>query len=134
MAEPVDPVAAPDLSGPRWVDAVAELLAGATRQFPFGPQVAVWKVAGRMFCFLAPPESPTQVTLKADPADVAALCAAHDAVTPGYHMNKRHWVTVTRGGDVPDEVVAELVVDAWELVVSKLPAVRRAALLGAHQR
>lgn len=111
-----------------WVAGVAERLPGANLEFCFGPDVAVYKVAGRVFAFFIPPGHPSSVTVKAHPVDVDALVAAHDSVRRGYHMNKRHWVTVTRGGDVPDDFAAELVVQSWRLVVAALAAAQRSAL------
>ena len=45
----------------------------------------------------------------------------HAAIRPGYHLNKRHWNTVTIDGSVPDEMVLSLVEDSWALVVDRLP-------------
>lgn len=112
-----------------WLHDVAAELPGTTLEFPFGPDVAVYKVAGRMFAFFTPLSAPASVTLKVHPVDGAALRGAHASVRPGYHMNKRHWVTVDRGGDVTDDLAAELVEGSWRLVVVALPTVVRARLL-----
>lgn len=112
-----------------WVHDVAAPLPGASLEFPFGPDVAVYKVGGRLFVFTTPPAAPVSATMKAHPDDVAALVGAHDSARRGWHMNKRHWVTIDRGGDVDDDLVAELVVDSWRLVVSTLPKPARLQLL-----
>ena len=132
MASPTTVVGVPPrLDAPLtgWLHPVAAAQPGAALEFPFGPDVAVYKVAGRMFVFLTPPVAPAAATLKVHPDDSAALRGAHDSVRPGYHMNKRHWVTVDRGGDVADDLAAELVEGSWGLVVAALPTVVRARLL-----
>jgi predicted DNA-binding protein (MmcQ/YjbR family) len=56
------------------------------------------------------------------------LRATYDAVQPGYHLNKRHWITVTLDGSLPDETVRELLEDSYDLVVAGLPKPERARL------
>jgi predicted DNA-binding protein (MmcQ/YjbR family) len=56
------------------------------------------------------------------------LRAAHPAVVPGYHLNKRHWNTVTVDGSLPDRMIKDMVEDSYDLVVSSLPRSRRRAL------
>jgi predicted DNA-binding protein (MmcQ/YjbR family) len=56
------------------------------------------------------------------------LRAAHPAITAGYHLNKRHWNTIVLDGSLPDEMVADMVEDSYDLVVSKLSRARRRAL------
>ena len=45
----------------------------------------------------------------------------HSAVRPGYHLNKRHWITVTLDDSLPDELVFGPLEDSYELVVDGLP-------------
>ncbi len=103
------------------VHAVCRALPGAVLTFPFGEETAVFKVGGKVFALTAA-ESPTHVTLKAEPADVTGLVETYDAVERGYHMNKRHWITVQIDGSMPAELIEELVEDSYDLVVDGLPA------------
>jgi predicted DNA-binding protein (MmcQ/YjbR family) len=68
------------------------------------------------------------VSLKCEPALAEQLRAAHAAVLPGYHLNKRHWNTVIVDGSLPDGVVRDMVEDSYDLIVSKLPRARQRAL------
>ena len=43
-----------------------------------------------------------------------------DTVTPGYHMNKRHWISIAAGPGITQAFVSELVTDAYHLVVATL--------------
>jgi predicted DNA-binding protein (MmcQ/YjbR family) len=96
-------------------------LPGAVLTFPFGEETAVFKVGGKMFA-VAAAEAPTGVTLKAEPADVTGLVETYDGIVRGYHMNKKHWVTVSLAATLPPGLLAELVEDSYDLVVDGLPA------------
>jgi predicted DNA-binding protein (MmcQ/YjbR family) len=81
----------------------------------------VFKVGGKMFALTALDTRPLTVSLKCEPALAEALRAEHSAVRPGYHLNKRHWITVTLDDSLPDELVFELIEDSYALVVDGLP-------------
>lgn len=123
---------------------------GAFEDTPFGPDRYVYKVRGRagsqpkMFALLwseadavpgvggavgATPGSPgpARLNLKVEPALGEQLRAAHPQITPGYHMNKRHWVTVVCAG-LERQMLADLVEDSYDLVVASLPRADREAL------
>jgi predicted DNA-binding protein (MmcQ/YjbR family) len=93
----------------------------AVEEFPFGPETSVFKVGGKMFALTALDARPLKVSLKCEPALAEALRAEHSAVRPGYHLNKRHWITVTLDDSLPDELLLGLIEDSYELVVGGLP-------------
>ena len=103
-------------------------LTGAEETFPFGPLTSVFKVEGKMFALSALGSESLRVSVKCDPALAEALRAAHEAVTAGYHLNKRHWNTVELDGSLPDKTVRDMIEDSYDLVVSKLPRAKRRAL------
>ena len=96
-------------------------LGGAEETFPFGPQNSVFKVAGKMFAIASLKEPPLRISLKCEPELAEGLRAAHEAIIPGYHLNKRHWNTVLLDGSLPEKMVLELIEDSYDLVVAKLP-------------
>lgn len=96
-----------------------------TEGFPFGPDVAVFKVGGRMFATLNVDAPPFRSNLKCDPARAVLLREQYASVVPGYYMNKRHWNTIELDGDVPDDTIIDLMKHSYELVVAKLPRDRR---------
>jgi len=75
-----------------------------------------------MFALIGQSDVDGLLTLKVDPERGIALVAEHPAITPGYHTNKRHWISIRLDGSVPDDLVRELVEDAYDLVVSTLTA------------
>jgi predicted DNA-binding protein (MmcQ/YjbR family) len=89
---------------------------GAEETFPFSPGTSVFKIAGKIFAITALGKDPLDVSVKIEPELGEALRADHESVEPGYHLNKRHWVTVTLGGDLEDSRVRELIEDSYDLV------------------
>jgi predicted DNA-binding protein (MmcQ/YjbR family) len=112
-------------------DFVAEL-PGAVEEQPFGPNVDVFKVGGKIFAILSPEDPPGAISLKCDPVKAEELRSQFAAVTPGYHLNKRHWNTVVLDGSVPDEVVRGMVTHSHECVVAGLPKSARGRFAPRH--
>lgn len=101
----------------------------AVEDFPFGAETSVFKVAGKMFALAALDGRPLTVNLKCEPENAVRLRAEYPSlIVPGWHMNKRHWNTVTVDGDLPDRLVRELVEDSYDLVVAGLPRAERLQL------
>ncbi|MER7763009.1 MmcQ/YjbR family DNA-binding protein [Streptomyces sp. NPDC097619] len=100
---------------------------GAVEEFPFDEGTSVFKVLGKVFALSALGSDPLRVNLKCDPDEAVRLRAEHEAVRPGWHMNKRHWNTVTVAG-LPEAMVRELIEDSYDLVVAGLPRAERLRL------
>ena len=100
-------------------------LVQAEETFPFDPELSVFKTTGntKIFALTNLREVPLKISLKVDPEDSIALRAEFPDITPGYHLNKKHWITVVTGAGVPDDLVEDLVRGSHDLV---RPKVRRA--------
>jgi predicted DNA-binding protein (MmcQ/YjbR family) len=94
---------------------------GASEDFPFGPDNSVFKVSGKMFALSALERTPLQVSIKCEPELAVGLRASYPAIRPGYHLNKRHWNTITLDGTLPDQLVRDLIEDSYDLIVAALP-------------
>jgi predicted DNA-binding protein (MmcQ/YjbR family) len=94
---------------------------GASETFPFGPETSVFKVGGKMFALSRLDASPLRVSAKCEPELAAQLRLSYPAIAPGYHLNKRHWNTITLDGSLEDTTVRDLIEDSFDLVVSALP-------------
>ncbi|MCD9900708.1 MmcQ/YjbR family DNA-binding protein [Streptomyces sp. MT29] len=100
----------------------------SVEEFPFGPETSVFKVLGKMFALTTLDARPLTVNLKCDPDEAIRLRDEHPkAIVPGWHMNKRHWNTVTVSG-IPDKLLRELIEDSYDLVVAGLPKAERLKL------
>jgi predicted DNA-binding protein (MmcQ/YjbR family) len=89
--------------------------AHATEGFPFGENTLVFKVKGRIFA-LANLDGDLSVNLKCDPLLALELREKYSAVTPGYHMNKKHWNTVILDGSIPDKEILDWIDHSYDLV------------------
>ena len=89
---------------------------GAEETFPFGEAVSVFKTRGKIFALSALEREPLTVSVKCEPDLGERLRASYTAIVPGYHLNKRHWITITVNADVADAVVRDLVEDSYDLV------------------
>jgi predicted DNA-binding protein (MmcQ/YjbR family) len=91
-----------------------------TAEFPFGPSVMVFKVAGKMFA-LANADTFASVNLKCDPEIAVELRERYAAVQPGYHMNKQQGNTVLMDGSISRKLLLEWTRHSYDLIVAKLP-------------
>ncbi len=98
----------------------------ATECTPFGPDVLVFKIGGKMFALATLDEVPATVNLKCDPDLALELRDRYEQVTPGYHMNKKHWNTVEIAGGIPAIELRRMIDHSYELVVESLPKAVRA--------
>ena len=103
-------------------------LRGAKRSYPFGPEALVFKVMGKMFALVSQGEDVSRVTLKCAPEDAVSLTGQFQSVSPGYYMNKKHWVTISLTGEISQDMLFSLADDSYALVVSKLTRKDREAL------
>jgi predicted DNA-binding protein (MmcQ/YjbR family) len=101
---------------------------GSAETFPFGPEMSVFKVASKIFSLSRLAQRPLRVSIKCEPLLAEQLRAAHPAVLPGYHLNKRHWNTVIIDGSLPDQMIKNMIEDSYDLIVSGLPRSLRLAL------
>ena len=99
--------------------------AGAVEDFPFGPEHSVFKVGGKMFALSTLARTPLEVSVKCDPELAVALRAGYAAIRPGYHLNKRHWNTVTFDDSIADAEIADMIQDSYDLVAAKLTRSQR---------
>lgn len=102
----------------------------AKENFPFGPEVAVYKVCHKMFATLTVEDGLPRINLKCDPDEALALRDKYPAVQPGYHMNKKHWNTVFLDGSVSVAEVERMIDNSYSLVIDNLPTDERVRLLG----
>ena len=100
-----------------------------TESEPFGEGVLVLKVEGKMFLLANLNDYPTTVNLKCEPAFAVELRERYESVTPGYHMNKKHWNTVVLNGKVPSKELLNMIDHSYELVVRSLGKAKSAKLL-----
>ncbi len=100
-----------------------ELPATTLSSFERGWEAA--RVVDKWFMLVTEVPGRPVVILKSRPDDALALCEAYADITPGYHMNKRHWITLAPGDSLDEKLVQELVTESYRLAVGNLPKSRR---------
>lgn len=95
--------------------------AHTTESFPFGADVLVFKVANKMFLLTDINDLEPSINLKCDPENAEELREHHPEITPGYHMNKKMWNTVSLSGRLSDDFIKEMIDESYRLVVESLP-------------
>lgn len=106
----------------------------AEEDFPFGPDVRVFRIRGKLFALLSERDGQPQVNLKCDPEEALVLRDVFDAVRPGYHMNKAHWNTVLLDGSIPRPELERMMDRSYGLVVKSLKKAERQGLEVRHGR
>lgn len=99
-----------------------------TEDTPFGENVLVWRIGGKLFALTDVNRFPAAVNLKCDPERAVELRERYEGVLPGYHQNKRHWNTVLLDGSVPDAEIRAMIDHSYEIVRASLPKSVRTAL------
>ena len=88
---------------------------------PFGPDALVYKVKGKLFAIAGVKNEVGSMNLKGEPDRNVELREEWEAVTPGYHMNKKHWNTIVFDGSLPSPLIKEMIEKSYRLVVAGLP-------------
>jgi len=101
---------------------------GSYRDMPFGVDTLVYKVFKKMFALVAWQEEPIRISLKSDPVDAVILRKQYASIKPGYHLNKKHWITVILDGSIPDDELQLMITESYNLVVRGLPRTAKTQL------
>jgi len=113
------------------VHALLRAKPSAVAERPFGPDHVVYKIGGKMFAIVADTEA-VWFTLKCDPVLSEIVRQEYAAISPGYHTDKRHWITVRQDRALPDAEVSRLIDHSYDQVRNKLTRTARAALVSAE--
>lgn len=93
---------------------------GTSEDTPFDANTLCFKVGDKILAIFDI-ELFESVNLKCDPERVVELREEFTGIVPGYHMNKKHWNTVSFDGSVPDKMILELVGHSYDLIFKSLP-------------
>jgi predicted DNA-binding protein (MmcQ/YjbR family) len=109
-------------------------LPAALLDYPFGDDIHVYKVEGKVFAIYFKDAKSESINLKCDPEMAEQLRSIFTEITPGYHMNKKHWNTLDLTGDLPQSEVFRQIDHSYELIVKKLPKVVKQRLRIQYER
>ncbi len=91
-----------------------------TEDTPFGPDTLCFRVGGKIFSICSISEF-QYINLKCDPERAVELREQFPGITPGYHMNKKTWNSVSTHGNVPDKLILQLADQSYNLILASLP-------------
>lgn len=111
------------------VRALCLSLPETSEDLPFGPGTHVFRVVGKMFALCDP--GVESLNLKADPDEIPLLRERYAAVQPGYHMDKKHWITLLLDDTLPEDQIEAFVEDSYQLVAKGLKKADRERVLSA---
>lgn len=100
----------------------------ATSDFPFDQITEVFRLGKKMFALMGTTANPGQINLKCDPPLGRDLREQYEAIKPGYHMNKEHWITVVLDGSLKPEMIRGLIDHSYELILKSLTKNQREEL------
>jgi predicted DNA-binding protein (MmcQ/YjbR family) len=95
--------------------------------YPFDKKTLVFKVGGKMF-LLVDSDNPISINVKCNPETGVDLRECYDGIQPGYHMNKKHWITINLTSGIPSSVILDCINQSYELVYNSLSKKQRAQL------
>lgn len=101
---------------------------GAVEDFPFGADVLTIKVATKMFALISERGNKTNISLKCDPFLAQDLRERYPSITPGYHLNKKHWNTIVVDDSIPDHEIKWMIDHSYDLVIKSLTKAERESI------
>jgi predicted DNA-binding protein (MmcQ/YjbR family) len=93
---------------------------GVTKDMPFDFETLCFRVRKKIFVLMAWQDDPIVISLKCDPAEAIILRQTYPGITPGYHLNKKHWNTVVIDDRIPDIEIKRMIDNSYELVLKGL--------------
>mgnify|MGYP003608510553 FL=1 len=106
----------------------AKTLAQAELSYPFGEDIPVFKVMNKVFLLTSTLQGQPFINLKAQPEHGEMLRDIYPSIHTGYHMNKRHWISIYAGEQITIELIKDLVETSYELVVKTLTKAQKQQL------
>ena len=105
---------------------------GAFKDYPFGPDILVIKVGSKMFALISERGGKLNISLKCDPLLAEALRQQYSSITPGYHLNKKHWNTVEVNDSIPKEKLNWMINHSYDLVFKSLTKSEKQSIISSQ--
>ncbi len=102
---------------------------GVEESFPFDNETLVFKVGGKMFLLTSLVSPEFRINLKTAPEKSLLLREEYPQITPGFHMNKKHWNTVLIDGKLSEKLIYGLIDESYDLVFNSLSKKKQRELL-----
>lgn len=115
-----------------WIDAFLLNKAGTVKDLQAEWNWIRYQIGGKMFAAVCLDENnkPYYITLKLEPSEGSFLRQQYEDIVPGYYMNKVHWNSVKADGEVPDDVLKDMLDKSYMLVLKGFSKKRQKEILG----
>lgn len=115
-----------------WIDAFLLNKAGTVKDLQAEWNWIRYQIGGKMFAAVCLDENnkPYYITLKLEPSEGSFLRQQYEDIIPGYYMNKVHWNSVKADGEVPDDVLKDMLDKSYMLVLKGFSKKRQKEILG----
>lgn len=102
-----------------WMDEYLLSKAGVTKDLQKDWNWIRYQIGGKMFAAVCLDENdePCYITLKLEPSEGDFLRTQYKDIIPGYYMNKMHWNSINPDGEVPDDLLKDLLDRSYQLVL-----------------
>lgn len=107
---------------------IAETLALTELSYPFGDDVPVFKVMNKMFLLISAQQGKKFINVKVIPEQAEILKDLYGSIHAGYHMNKKHWISIYEGNQIDEKLIEDLVKTSYQLVVKSLTKAQKQVL------
>lgn len=114
-----------------WIDEYLLKKPGVTKDFQEEWNWIRYHIGGKMFAAICrdDDDKPYYITLKTDPLEGEFLRKEYEDIIPGYYMNKVHWNSVKADGEVPDDMMEDMLDKAYRLVLRGLTRKKQREIL-----
>ncbi len=114
-----------------WIDSYLLNKKGVTKDFKIEWNWIRYQIGGKMFAAICldSDDEPHYITLKLNPDEGEFLRQQFDDIIPGYYMNKTHWNSINPDGEVPDDLLKEMLDKSYQLVLSSFSRKKQEEIL-----
>ncbi len=115
-----------------WIDEFLLNKQGVTKDLQADWNWIRYQIGGKMFATVCLDSNniPHYITLKLDPTEGEFLRKQYADIIPGYYMNKTHWNSVKADGEVPDDLLKDMLDKSYRLVLSGFSKKKQKEILG----
>ena len=115
-----------------WIDEDLLKMPGVSKDLQKDWNWIRYRIGEKMFVAICLDDNdkPYYITLKLEPLEGDFWRKQYEDIIPGYYMNKTHWNSVKADGNVPDDILMDLLVKAYRIVLESLSKKRQKEILG----
>lgn len=115
-----------------WIDEYLLKMPGVSKDLQKDWNWIRYRIGEKMFAAICLDDNdkPYYITLKLEPLEGDFWRKQYEDIIPGYYMNKTHWNSVKADGNVPDDILMDLLEKAYRIVLESLSKKRQKEILG----